>query len=313
MWRRLGCGAGLVVVVGSLPASWSIGRGRVSTSEPSRVDAKTILTHSNDRYNGVLIDAGSLPRDPREFEARLASSVEAWTKDARRGVWLTLPSTHLELAPVAVKHGFEIHSAAKDSGLQLTKWLPHDTPNTLPAPASSYLGVGCLVLNRARDKMLVVQEKNGVLRGKNFWKMPTGALDAGEGLEEACVRELFEETGVVAAPKGMVLLRHACRYLNGKADVFFVILMELPKEADGRDVEAITIQESEIADAKWIPLDEYFEQDLSALWPAGRTAYSIMNAAIRKAIHEPESVLTAARYSTDASAIYHPPTSVREP
>lgn len=305
MWRRLGwrvaVSSSACAIIAASPSSWRVSHGD---------EGIAILPHTNDRYDGVLVDGTSLSRDPREFEARLAKSVEAWAKDDRRGVWLTLPSSHLKLSSVAVKQGFEIHSAAKESGLVLTKWLPLNSPNTLPAPASSYLGVGCLVLNRARNKMLVVQEKNGILRGTGFWKMPTGAIDAGEGLQEACVRELYEETGVKAVPRGVVLFRHACRYLNGKSDIFFIFLMDLPETAaDGADTEAIAIQESEIADAKWMPLEEYFNQDLTPLWPAGRKAYGIMNAAIKKAIDEPSTVLPAALYSSDASAIFYTPSA----
>ena len=263
------------------------------------------LVHTHDRYQGILLDGEDLPSDQQDFERKLGNSLMKWREEKRRGVWLTLPQEKLNYAAPAVnKFGFEVHSASKDKGLTLTKWLP-DTPNTLPSPASHYVGVGCLVLSRDRKKLLVVQEKNGILRNTGFWKIPTGAADAGEELAETCVRELMEETGVSAIPKGVVLFRHATRYLNGKGDFFVVFLMELSSNDD-----TIRIQESEIADAKWLPLEDYFAQDLSPLWPAGQVAYRHMNAAMRRAIEQPnQQLLWPAFYysTTDRSAIFAPP------
>jgi hypothetical protein len=57
----------------------------------------------------------------------------------------------------------------------LTRWLPEDEENKLPPNASHQCGVGAFVMNERRE-VLVVQEKNGPLRGKDVWKMPTGLV-----------------------------------------------------------------------------------------------------------------------------------------
>ncbi|MCI32865.1 nudix hydrolase 2-like, partial [Trifolium medium] len=44
--------------------------------------------------------------------------------------------------------------------------------------------------------VLVVQEKNGRFSGKGIWKLPTGAVDVGEDVCAAAIREVKEETGV---------------------------------------------------------------------------------------------------------------------
>ena len=41
--------------------------------------------------------------------------------------------------------------------------------------------MGAIVLN-ARGEILVVQEKNGPLKGQGVWKMPTGIIHQGEEL-----------------------------------------------------------------------------------------------------------------------------------
>ena len=278
------------------------------TQPHTRTSDPALLPHTHDRYNGILTpgtDTGALlPHSSDEFDRLMATSLSAWKSNGHRGIWLTLPPDLLHHAPLAVsKFAFSIHSASKEHGLLLTRWLPDDVPNTLPAPASSYVGVGCLVLSLDKTKVLLVQERNGVLKDTNFWKIPTGAVDTGEGLEQACTRELFEETGIVAVPRGVVLMRHAARFLNGKADIFVIFLMELSPGAS----EELCIQESEIAAAKWVPLEEYFAQDLSALWPAGQVAYRCMNRAMRGALADPASVLPATYYNAaDQSAIFHP-------
>ncbi|PNX67570.1 nudix hydrolase 2-like protein, partial [Trifolium pratense] len=44
--------------------------------------------------------------------------------------------------------------------------------------------------------VLVVQEKNGRFSGKGIWKLPTGAVDVGEDVCDAAIREVKEETGI---------------------------------------------------------------------------------------------------------------------
>jgi len=55
-----------------------------------------------------------------------------------------------------------------------------------------------LVLNPERRVLLFrFCFDEGALAGTTFWATPGGALDEGESFEEAAVRELFEETGII--------------------------------------------------------------------------------------------------------------------
>ena len=60
-----------------------------------------------------------------------------------------------------------------------------------------------------------------------------------------------EETGVEVAVTSLIGFREIQRALHGKGNVFFVCLCELAGS------EEIQIQQSELRDARWMPLDEF--------------------------------------------------------
>jgi len=54
-------------------------------------------------------------------------------------------------------------------------------------------------------KYLVVMKKYGGLKGQ--WSFPAGFVDPGETVDEAAVREIYEETGIVAETIGIAGIR----------------------------------------------------------------------------------------------------------
>ena len=76
-----------------------------------------------------------------------------------------------------------------------------------------HVTVACVV--HAKGKFLIVEE---TINGKALWNQPAGHLEANETLAQAAERELWEETGIRAAPQHFIRMhqwqapdiRHSC-------------------------------------------------------------------------------------------------------
>jgi ADP-ribose pyrophosphatase YjhB (NUDIX family) len=131
----------------------------------------------------------------------------------------------------------------------LTKWMKVNEPSTMPLYASHYVGVGGLVLNKDKTKILCIQERRSQF-GK-LWKIPGGAVDPGESINDAVKREVWEETGLQTRFKGIVAFRELKKYKFGQPDLYFICLME-PLQSEKLDIQF----KNEISKAEWKSIDE---------------------------------------------------------
>jgi 8-oxo-dGTP pyrophosphatase MutT (NUDIX family) len=123
----------------------------------------------------------------------------------------------------------------------------------VPPYASHYIGAGGVVINDRRE-LLVVWEKAHRRNRRRYYKLPGGALRAGEHLVEGVIREIEEETGVGVRFESLVCFRHWHGYRYDKSDIYFVCRLSPTSQE-------IHIQEEEIEECLWMPVDEYLASE----------------------------------------------------
>ncbi len=74
---------------------------------------------------------------------------------------------------------------------------------------------------RKNDKVLITRRKlDGLLGG--LWEFPGGKVEEGEEANQACVREILEETGIeVEVAPFLTRVRHAYTHFKIEMDVFY--------------------------------------------------------------------------------------------
>ena len=88
-------------------------------------------------------------------------------------------------------------------------------------------------------------------RGRLLWSLPKGHIEAGETAEQAAVREVEEETGIigrVVAPLGTIDFWFVAEDRRVHKTVHHFLLQALGGELSDEDVE--------VAEVAWVPLDE---------------------------------------------------------
>ncbi len=207
-----------------------------------------ILTSTINPYGGVVVTPAELPKDPAAFQTSLRLSLSEWSKQGYKLVWLELPIQEAQLIPLATTAGFTFHHAT-EAYLMLTYKLIPEAPSL--AYASHYVGVGGAVINDQQE-ILVVREN---MRGDNPtpYKLPGGFLEPNEHVVDGVVREVWEETGVRAKFESLVCVRHWHANRFGKSDFYFVCRLS-PLSLE------ITPQEAEIAECRWMKVEEYLSR-----------------------------------------------------
>jgi 8-oxo-dGTP diphosphatase len=212
-----------------------------------------VLPHSADQFGGMIVDSDGLPPDG-EFSQALQSSLAAWRSDGRRLVWLKVPIERAAIVPVAVEQGFFFHHSNEGDLMMVARLVEGAF---VPTHATHYIGVGGVCINE-RQELLVVCERHR-RTSQPYYKLPGGALQPGEHLVEAVLREVLEETGVQAKFESLVCFRHWHGYRYGKSDIYFVCRLSPLSEA-------LTMQAEEIEECFWMPIAEYFASDLVSVF-----------------------------------------------
>src|ERR1700761_7468478 len=124
----------------------------------------------------------------------------------------------------------------------------YDSPEA-PRANSLVPAVNVVVVNDAGEILLIRRTDNG------NWAVPGGAVDLGESVAQAAVRETLEESGIECAITGIVGIysdpRHVILYTsNGEARQEFSIVLT------ARAVSGQPAPSSESSEVRWVPKAE---------------------------------------------------------
>jgi len=115
-------------------------------------------------------------------------------------------------------------------------------------PSAPIVGVGAVVIDG--DRVLLVRRDREPLRGQ--WSVPGGAVELGETLEQAIVREVGEETGLTVVPVAVLkALDKIDRDATGRVRYHYV-LIDFSCRILGNP-EAL-VAASDISEARWVPV-----------------------------------------------------------
>jgi mutator protein MutT len=110
------------------------------------------------------------------------------------------------------------------------------------------VGVGAVIIDG--DRVLLVKRGHAPLKGE--WSLPGGAVELGETLEEAVVREVLEETGLQVAVGPLVeIFERIEKSPDGDVAYHFVIVDYACAAVSGRVQHA-----SDADEARWVHISE---------------------------------------------------------
>jgi mutator protein MutT len=135
-----------------------------------------------------------------------------------------------------------------------------------------HVGVGGVVVHEG--KVLLIKRGKDPLKGR--WVVPGGTVEVGETLEEALVREVREETGLLVRPLEVLTVFDRIERQGGQVVYHYVIIDYLCAYLSGEVQSA-----SDAADAAFVSPGELPAYDLP------EKALEVVNDGFRRALVEP--------------------------
>ena len=134
-----------------------------------------------------------------------------------------------------------------------------EAPDTLKRP-SPIVGVGAVIWN-AQHQIVLIRRGQEPRLGE--WSIPGGKLEWGEGLREALIREVQEETGLTVEIENLIDVVDSITKDAAGAVLRHYVLIDFT----ARHVTGALEAASDAAEARWVPYDRIGEY---ALWTETR-------------------------------------------
>lgn len=115
--------------------------------------------------------------------------------------------------------------------------------------------VGAFILNSKRELLLVKSNK----WNKKLWTVPGGHIELGESIENAVIREVREEVGLIVKYKKTFNILEAIYPKNFIKHKHFIFIECICFVTNGN---AVKIDQKEIQVSKWFKLDKIPMRDL---------------------------------------------------
>jgi mutator protein MutT len=133
-------------------------------------------------------------------------------------------------------------------------------------PDRPVIGVGAVIFDAGR--VLLVRRGHAPLEGE--WSLPGGAVETGETLEAALIREVREETGLdVAVSRLVEVVDRIHRLPDGRVEYHYVVVDYVCVPGGTQPIPG-----SDAADVRWVALPELDDYGLSP------TARAVINKAL---------------------------------
>ena len=101
----------------------------------------------------------------------------------------------------------------------------------------------------------------------SFWQPITGGIESGESAEEACLREIKEETGLLLDCSNLISLGDFTVKIDENLSIHKNLFLVLTEQ------KAIQISDEHV-DAQWVALDKVSSQ---LYWPSNQATFEIIS------------------------------------
>ena len=123
-------------------------------------------------------------------------------------------------------------------------------------PSFPHIGVGVMMVRNIDEIPHLLLIKRKFNPDKGYWSIPGGHLDIGEKVQEAAVREAFEETGFKTKISKLAGIIDKIMYDDeGKIEYHYVLINYFVEQIEG-DPNQPPKADDDALDAKFVPYEE---------------------------------------------------------